>query len=238
MLIVSLLFVVLICFAVPVAGMFVVRKKYQGKWGIFLAGALTFFVSQICLRIPLLQLALPRFAWYYALQLNVWYFGLFLGITAALFEEGGRWLVMRFLKRLGKLSPGLGNGLAFGLGHGGIEAALLVGLNALVILVMTVMRAGLSPLDAGIAFAGGVERLLTLAFHVGASLIVMYGIATGRQGRYLFLAFLLHALVDAAAVILPARFGVGILEMELGIAAFGGATLALGIILFAKKKRD
>lgn len=243
MIVLSLLFTVLVCFGVPLGGMLLARKRFQGRWGLFLAGALTFFISQICLRLPLIQFVLPNFEWYLVLPFHLWHLGFFLGATAALFEEVARWLAMRVLKRRGRLEPGLGNGFAFGLGHGGIEAVFLVGINALVMLVMTVLSPGASPvgmfpLEAGKMLASGVERLSTLAFHVGASLIVMYGIAARKEARYLLLAFVLHTVTDAAVIILPTRFGVGIMAMEICIAVFGGATLAIGIILFTKKRKD
>lgn len=241
MVVLSLLFTVLVCFGVPLGGMLLARKRFQGRWGLFLAGALTFFISQICLRLPLIQFVLPNFEWYLVLPFHVWHLGFFLGATAALFEEVARWLAMRLLRRRGRLEPGLGNGFAFGLGHGGIEAVFLVGINALVMLVMTALGAypiEMFPFETGKMFASGAERLSTLAFHVGASLIVMYGIAARREARYLLLAFVLHTVTDAAVIILPTRFGVGIMAMEICIAVFGGATLAIGIILFTKKRKD
>ena len=73
-----------------------------------------------------------------------------------------------------------------------------------------------------------------MAFHVGASLLIMYGVRTGRGVWFWLLAVALHGLMDAAVVILPAEFGVGILWIELWAAVLGCLTLALGIRLCRK----
>ena len=81
----------------------------------------------------------------------------------------------------------------------------------------------------------GAERLSAMAFHVGASLLVMYGVRTGRSTLYWALAVILHGVLDAAVVILPAVFGVGVLGIELWAAALGGLTLAAGICACRRK---
>src|SRR5690606_17813755 len=94
-------------------------------WRIFWLGALVFVVSQMLLRIPLisaLQLVLgPQIAGSPALSFVV---GAGLALTAALFETGGRYLGYRLLLRRDPKSWDVG--VLFGLGHGGIESALLV----------------------------------------------------------------------------------------------------------------
>ena len=56
--------------------------------------------------------------------------------TAGLFEETGRLVVMLLLL---KAFHRLADGLAFGLGHGGLEAMLLVGLTYVSNLVLAVL---------------------------------------------------------------------------------------------------
>ncbi len=237
MLVVSLLTGILICFGVPIGGLVILltRHKKKGVGLAFLWGALAFFVSQMLIRVPILQLVLPGMAWYAVLQLDPWAYGLFLGFTAGLFEEGARWIAMRWLL-MGRTERV--HGLAFGLGHGGIEAMLLVGVNFLVILVLVLAGQGsLFPLEAGGVFLGGVERLYACAFHVGASLLVMYGIRRGRQVLWLGIAILLHTLMDAAIVILGRAFGVGVLGIEFFGAVVGLLTLALGLGVYAREKK-
>ena len=237
MLVASLLTGIFICFGVPAVGLVVLLGRHQKK-GVglaFLWGALAFFVSQVVIRIPILQIVLPGMAWYAVLQMDPWAYGLFLGFTAGLFEEGARWIAMRLLLK-GKTERV--HGLAFGLGHGGIEAMLLVGINFLVILVMVLAgQASLFPLEAGGVFLSGVERLYAMAFHVGASLLVMHGIRRGRQVLWLGIAILLHTLMDAAIVILGNVFGVCVMGIELFGAVSAILTLALGLGVYAREKK-
>ena len=124
MLIITLCAGILICYGIPTAGTFFLAHRKKGIWKAFFSGALAFIVSQLLIRIPILQLLVPRYAWYGALQLYPWLYGLFLGLTAGLAEETARLAAIRlFLKE----QTGKEYGLAFGLGHGGIEAMLLVG---------------------------------------------------------------------------------------------------------------
>src|SRR5690554_5623662 len=77
-------------------------RKYRVGIGVIFAGALTFVVFQLVLRLPLLQLLSARFPGIVPDPGNVaalFGFTVFLALTAALFEEGGRWLVYRFVVR-------------------------------------------------------------------------------------------------------------------------------------------
>lgn len=234
MVLLSLLFTLLVCFGLPLGGMAAVKRRFHGRWSVFLVGALAFFISQICLRIPLLTLVLPRFAWFGVLQLNVWQYGLFLGATAALFEEGARWIGLMLIKRRGG-SLGPECGLAFGLGHGGAEAILLVGVNALALLGLFLAGSTAQGFPtAGGIFLGGAERLFTILFHTGCTLLIAYGLRAGQGGRWFVLAFALHTLTDAGVVILPAAFGMNMIALEAVIAVFGMATFAAGIFVYRK----
>ena len=235
MLLASLGIGIAICYGLPAAGLILLARKRKTAGKAFAWGAAAFVVSQLLIRIPLLQLVLPNFSWFAVMQLYPWRYGLFLGLTAGLAEETARWIAFRcFLKGRDSLE----HGLAFGLGHGGIEAMLLVGVNFLVILVLVLAGQGsLFPLEAGGVFLGGVERLYACAFHVGASLLVMYGIRRGRQVLWLGIAILLHTLMDAAIVILGRAFGVGVLGIEFFGAVVGLLTLALGLGVYAREKK-
>ena len=88
MLIASLIFGSLICFGVPVGGLIILLRRKKGAGKAFFLGMLAFSVSQLGIRIPVLQLLLPRWVWFHVLQLYPWAYGLFLGLTAGVFEEG------------------------------------------------------------------------------------------------------------------------------------------------------
>lgn len=71
-----------------------------------------FLVFQLVTRIPLLTF-LPRFDWYKSFMENVFAAGIFLGLTAGIFETAGRFIGLRFL--LGKRQEWK-NGIAYGIG--------------------------------------------------------------------------------------------------------------------------
>ena len=178
MLIASLIFGSLICFGVPVGGLIILLRRKKGAGKAFFLGMLACSVSQLGIRIPVLQLLLPRWVWFHVLQLYPWAYGLFLGLTAGVFEEGARWIAIRFFL---KDRTDLEHGLAFGLGHGGVEAMILAGLNMTAGLMMVLTGQGaLFPATSQTVLISGLERLYAMAFHVGASLLVMCGIRKKR----------------------------------------------------------
>lgn len=233
MLLASMMIGIAICYGLPIAGLIVLMRKHKGTGGAFAWGAAAFAVSQLVVRIPILQFVLPNFEWFAVMHLYPWRYGLFLGLTAGLAEETARWIAARYFL---KGRHAMEHGLAFGLGHGGIEAMLLVGPNMIAGAVMALTGQTI-PLaaDWGSVLTAGLERLFAMAFHIGASLLVMYGVRTGRGARYWVLAVALHGLMDAAVVILPAVFGAGILEVELWAAVLGVLTLALGIWVYRRR---
>ena len=233
MLSVSLIIGIVICYVLPTACLIILMRKRKGAGKAFIWGALAFVVSQLLIRVPILQLVLPNFRWFAVMQLYPWRNGLFLGLTAGLAEETARWIAARCFLR-GKDT--LGHGLAFGLGHGGIEAMLLTGPNMIAgaVMVLTGLTA-LFPADGASVLVAGAERIFAMAFHIGAALLVLHGVRTGRGFRYWALAVALHTVMDAAVVILPGVFGVGVMGVELYAAVLGGLTLALGILLYRRR---
>jgi len=94
-------------------------------------GVATFMLSQLSLRLPLLPLLTLALR---DVNLSpssaiVWFFNaVVLSFSAGLFEEWGRWF---FLRHLARRVRSFREGVMFGLGHGGIEAIVLVSLNVL-----------------------------------------------------------------------------------------------------------
>lgn len=227
MLIFSLVLGILICFGIPIGGAIIIRKRKNGIWKAFFFGVLAFTISQFCIRLPILTYILPQYAWFTVLQMNPLLYGLFMAGTAGVFEEGARWIAMRFLKE-----RTIYDGLAFGLGHGGVEAIGIVGINLVVMLCMTFAGQGaLLSVTSGGIFTAGLERFFTIMFHVGASLIVMYGLRIGKSGRYLLAAIVLHTLSDMGASF-PRIWGAGIMAVEMYAAVIAAGVLAIGLYCY------
>jgi uncharacterized membrane protein YhfC len=202
-------------------------------WGF---GALVFFVSQIVLRLPwLVPLGAAVSG---SIKGNLWLTAAwvaFAAITAALFEEIGRWLGYRYLLREEK---SFRSGMMYGLGHGGIESILLVGLSVAASLATYVLLAqgklpqlpaeqaaqisavlaAQTPLTA---LMGGVERIFTLVFHVAFSVLVLQCFLRGER-RWLFYSIAAHFFIN---IVGPGLNGISIFVAE-------GALFVLALLAF------
>lgn len=186
----GLIFCVICTLVLPLGGAVLLGAKRRGLVKPILLGAACFLVFQILTRLPLIRLVLPQIPRFAVMSAaNPVGFLLFLGITASLFEEGGRYLVMRWFMRDRRDAL---SGAAFGLGHGGIEAMLLVGINALSMLFTPYFAVGGAEF-----FAAGLERLFTIVLHIGWSVMVMKSVREGSLIPLLW-AFLGHAALDSS----------------------------------------
>lgn len=199
----------LITVGIPVgaAVYFLVRK--DGSVWFFAAGIGAFVVTQLLIRIPLLQYLGKNWEWYMLLPYNnlVLYFA-FQGITAGLFEETGRWIGFRCVGRKQRTFRWI-DGLAFGLGHGGVEA-VWVGVSG----ILPALMAGNVDWTGLIA---GAERLFAMMIQIGLSFVVLTGVKR-RQPRYWVLAVVLHGLVDFLLILGNVWIVEGLVAVE-GIAA-------------------
>lgn len=213
---IGLILSVIISAVIPIL-MFVYYIFYK-KQGLkpFIVGILVFFISQTILRLPLLSYVLPNQLWYMRLSLNPYLYSIFLGLTAGIFEEIGRYIGFKyFLKNNQKYS----DGLSFGFGHWAVEAMLIVGINAVALLFNPNLVEGLG-LNTTNAFLMGLERLFVMSVHVGLSMVVLYGIRLNKIS-YLFVAIILHGIIDSGIGILPQLFNLGSMGMEVYVLIWG-----------------
>lgn len=216
-------------------------RRYKIFIGAVFIGALMFLLFQLVTRIPLLTL-LPRYDWYKNLMSNTLTAGIFLGLTAGIFETTGRFIGLKFMLRKRQEWE---NGIAYGIGHGGFEAIVLIGLASLSNIANSLLiNSGVFDSIAGTQvpletaqmikdslintppfffLAGGIERALVLPIHMALSLMVLYGI---RKGRYVHLLYaaLLHALLDAPIAVMSMK-GLNIWLIEVYVAVFTVAAL-------------
>lgn len=224
----GVLFNIGVTVAAPVLllGYFMLRKRPLVR--PFLIGAATFIFFQIATRIPLLELVLKKQMWFQSFsRLYPWLYLLFLAFTAGLFEEVGRYITMRlFLKNKHEWQ----DGVAFGLGHGGVEALLLVGVSNIALLFNP---AYLQMLSFGQVAPAGVERISTVILHVGFSLLVITGIRRNKKG-YLLAAIATHTAVD---FLFPAMMMLGVPTWGIEVALLVVAAVTLIFILKSKNER-
>ncbi len=198
----------------PLVLIAVVGRHLGGGWRFAGYGALIFLVFQLLTRVPavqVLQVVLaPQLAGSVPLQV-AWL--VVLALSAGVFEEVGRYVGYRWLFKPEQRT--WDNAVMYGLGHGGLESALLVG--ALVILslvgLLTVQAAGLDAIPkaqraqvaaqfaaiaeqpAWLQLAGAWERAWAIAFHTAMSVVGLQVFLRGSL-RWLGLAVLLHTLFN------------------------------------------
>lgn len=209
------------------AAEFCVRRKKS--WKPLLFGALTFTAFQGFARLPVLT-ALSGTAWYASLQASPVWYTLFLGVSAALFEEGGRFLVMRFLL---KRQRTVADAVAFGVGHGGIEAVVILGATALFTLIS---GTGVTETDPVFVFAGAAERLFALTAQIGFSVLMMKSLREKKTG-WLIPVFVSHALLGFAIAYSSGYLGSGA-EIWAVEAAAGMLAAGMGWFTWMEWKRE
>jgi len=225
----------LLSFVLPLVAAVVLHKKLRFAWKAVAVGAVVFLVFQILTRIPLLGY-LQQNLWYQAFSLSYPIISLLLiALSAGLFEEIGRYVGFRlFLKK----HVDWESGIAYGIGHGGLES-LLIGTAFLNYLVYSILiNAGKAPpqLSKSVISAlvdtapplfvvGGIERVLAFVVQVGLSLVVLYGIKSKRS-TFLLLAIALHTLLDFGAIMFARNTLVGgTFVAETYLAVFAAASL-------------
>lgn len=195
------------------------RQRLAVSWRTWGWGALTFVASQLArfpflyiltfLLAPLVRIAPDSPA---AFWINV----LVLSLTAGIFEETARWLI---LQRFATAARGWRNAVMFGAGHGGIEAILLVGGSTIFNIFLLQLGDGLmaqtqsvqervamgAQLDAlhGLQWWDSAlvvwERVAAVTFHIGAAVLVMQTVLTGRRIWWV-VAIVGHALFNATVL--------------------------------------
>ncbi|CEO23579.1 Predicted membrane protein [[Clostridium] sordellii] len=75
-----------ICFLIPLGSLIYFARLKNNTIRPFLIGMLVFFVSQILIRIPIISYILPNSTLYLKLSTNPYLYGIFLGLTAGIFE--------------------------------------------------------------------------------------------------------------------------------------------------------
>ena len=192
--------------------------KLVSAW---LLGAAGFFVTQMVIRVPILT-ALQSQPWFASLSQNhLFLYAFGLAFTAGLFELIGRFVVAKLMQK----NLSFQRSLAAGLGHGGIEAMVLIGItylnNILYIFMInngtfdTVVNEAVSAgvdvsalllvkdqlvsASPALFLLAGFERILAMTGHVAMSMIVCYGVATDSPWKSALMCLGIHTLMDLTA---------------------------------------
>ena len=243
----GIIFSLCISIALPVVLLIVVHKKTKARMAMAVIGAATFFLFAMVLEQILHAVVLGVGG--ERITGNIWIYGLYGGLAAGLFEEVGRFVAMRFAM---KKQLSLPNALMYGVGHGGIEAILIVGLASVSNLVTSIMinagtlEASLGALDQATKeatltqlsalwttpsyqfFLSGIERIVAVTLHIALSVLVFQAVKLGKK-RYWFLAFAIHVGVDFATVIAANYLNLVLVEVMLAVLVAGVVALTVSL---------
>lgn len=233
--------------AVPIILSWYLVRKHHARLSTILIGAGTFILFALVLESLLHQLVLKGPHGETIMGNPLWY-ALYGGLAAGIFEETGRFLSMKFLMKKEPATPL--PGVAYGVGHGGAEMLIIFGITMISNLVISILinsgqadtlfskapaeaaaqvQAQLDSLQsvtAGTWLVGLWERFSALLLQLGLSVLVWVAVRNGGKWLWLFpAAIVLHAIVDAGAVLL--QKSVGMVPLELIITAESLAVAAL-----------
>lgn len=248
--IIGMIVCAIVAIATPIILIIVGRKKFDAKISTFFIGTGIFVIFAMILE-TILHLIVQASTGDLLTE-SVMFLAIYGALAAAIFEETGRFIAFKFFL---KKDQTIGSAFMYGVGHGGTEAILIVGMGMVstltnAIMINTGMMASLldsqiqnvpaEVMDTMIAqcnaistaspltyWLGGVERISAISFHIAASIIMFTAIRYGK--KYLILmAYLLHFLFDFVAVVCSKNINLIITELFLLI-------MAIGIVIFAKK---
>ena len=217
---VGMILSLLISIGIPLTLFILARKKLKASGTSFVIGAAVFVVFALVLESLLHSVVLTATGT--LLTGNVFLYGLYGGLAAALFEETGRLIAMKFYMKKTLCRE---NSVMYGIGHGGIEAILLVGLTYLSNILTALMinsgtlEASLELLDDTAKqstleqlkvlwetpswqfYVAGAERFIAIALQIALSVLV-YKAVTAKSRKYWFFAFGIHFAVDFITVVM------------------------------------
>ena len=190
---------VVLSMGVPIALFIAGRVKLKARISSFFIGAGTYLLFAMLLE-QLLHVLVIQFCGLNA-QSRPWLYYVYAALAAAVFEETGRLIAMKFWMKKWLDFP---NALMYGIGHGGVEAILLGGLSGISNLVsMLMINSGamqnmlaalpaesanqtvsqLSALwttPAPLFFVSGIERISAIILHIGLSLLIYRAVKAGK----------------------------------------------------------
>ncbi|SDZ31290.1 Uncharacterized membrane protein YhfC [Bacillus sp. 166amftsu] len=200
---------------VPIIVLIYFRKKYHINWKVVGVGILIFIGFTQILETPfhLFMRGNPATA---KILENPFIFAIYGGLTAGIFEELGRFVAFFFLL---KKSQEYKDGLAYGIGHGGMESILIGGFAGLQTLTFATsinngsfaqmveklpelsrVQDALIQAPAYLYLLGSLERIMALVLQIAFTMLVIYAV---KQKKYIFLVYavLFHAFVDFFAAL-------------------------------------
>ena len=256
----SLIITVILMIAIPVIFFICWRKKQkqQTKIGYLIAGAVGFIVSARVLELGVHLVCIvadnpvSRF-----INGNTVAFVLYGIIMAGVFEECGRYIVLKYIMKKNRTPE---NAVMYGIGHGGIEILAVLLPSMILYLVIAVLfssgnienalstlniaedtaAAALPSVEAAAAFdyammaMNVLERLFAMLLHIGLTVVVYYGVCNANKAC-LPIAILLHMLMDTFPALYQ-RTLVPLWSVEVWAALWTAIIVFIAVKLYRKMK--
>lgn len=256
----SLIITVILMIAIPVIFFVHWRKKHkqQTKIGYLIAGAVGFIVSARVLELGVHLVCIvadnpvSRF-----INGNTVAFVLYGIIMAGVFEECGRYIVLKYIMKKNRTPE---NAIMYGIGHGGIEILAVLLPSMILYLVIAVLfsagnienalstlniaedtaAAALPSVEAAAAFdyammaMNVLERLFAMLLHIGLTVVVYYGVCNANKAC-LPIAILLHMLMDTFPALYQ-RTLVPLWSVEVWAALWTAIIVFIAVKLYRKMK--
>lgn len=242
----------------PVAIALIWKIKKKERFTTVLVGAASFIVFALFLEkiiqavvIMPTALGLPESGLSAFLNANPIIWSLVVGLFPGVFEETGRLVAFKTLLRNRKNKE---TAISYGLGHGGIEVIMILGVTYIGNIVLAIMinagefqsivdsvaaqapdqvgaitalAAQLSALTFAEFGLAVVERIFAVLFHIGASILVFYACRDSKKIWLYPLAIIIHTAMDFVAGLYSAGvLVVPVWGLEIIIAVFGLAVFA------------
>ncbi|MBO4915822.1 MAG: YhfC family intramembrane metalloprotease [Oscillospiraceae bacterium] len=222
--VVWLIIVAAFCTLLPIGLLLWWRRTRKAKLAPFFVGALIFVVFARGLE-ALLHYAclLTDNPVSRAINGNTWLYVLYGALAAGIFEETGRYVAFRFLLPK-KRFPERDTAVTCGIGHGGAESILLIGVTfGLYAAIALMTRTGnheqalaltkgdaaalslllgqIGEITPGACIFNMIERVFAIILHIGLSIYVFLAVRDRTQRSWFPFAVALHAIADMPAAL-------------------------------------
>ena len=216
----GMLFTAAVGITLPFVLLFFARIKLKAKYSAFFIGCVTYICAVLFLKAFFTGLMIKLTNG--VIRDNLMLYALFSGVTAALFEEFGRYVSLRYWM---KNSLAKENAVMYGIGHGSIYSVAVVGLSYVANITladavnsgrMTEILAGLTAEEAGSYreslqklaeavssdfYVAGIEQFYSLALQIVLSYLI-YRSIRDNDYRMIVTAILLHFMMEFTTIML------------------------------------
>jgi uncharacterized membrane protein YhfC len=209
----------IVSIGLPIGLFIIFHKKYKIPVLPMIVGMAAFIIFALILERSIHTVVFDKFT----LKEKPFAYVLYGIFMAGIFEETARFISFTILKRK---YHGIGTGLSYGIGHGGIEAILLVGIaminsivfsftiNTGIVETITEKLQGEALEQTNIVITtllttapylfliGGIERIFALCIQISLSVIMFYSVFCKKKAWLFPVAIIIHAIIDLPAVVM------------------------------------